>query len=64
MRRLDHAAIYLLIPGTYTPFGLLVLSGVWRWTILPIVWLAGIVPLLVGRHPLHRGRNRVRAPAA
>jgi hemolysin III len=38
MRRLDHAAIYLLIAGTYTPFGLLVLSGVWRWTILPIVW--------------------------
>jgi hemolysin III len=38
MRRLDHAAIYLLIAGTYTPFGVLVLSGVWRWTILPIVW--------------------------
>lgn len=38
MRRLDHAAIYLLIAGTYTAFGVLVLSGVWRWTILPIVW--------------------------
>jgi hemolysin III len=38
MRRLDHAGIYLLIAGTYTPFGLLVLSGAWRWTILPIVW--------------------------
>lgn len=46
MRRLDHAAIYLLIAGTYTPFGLLALSGVWRWTVLPIVWggaLAAIV---------------------
>lgn len=46
MRRLDHAAIYLLIAGTYTPFGLLALSGVWRWTALPIVWggaLAAIV---------------------
>jgi hemolysin III len=38
MRRLDHAAIYLLIAGTYTPFGLLALSGAWRWTVLPIVW--------------------------
>ena len=38
MRRLDHAAIFLLIAGTYTPFGLLALSGAWRWTLLPIVW--------------------------
>ncbi|MEX2646240.1 MAG: hemolysin III family protein [Gaiellaceae bacterium] len=38
MRRLDHAAIYLLIAGTYTPFGLLVLSGTWRTTVLGIVW--------------------------
>jgi hemolysin III len=38
MRRLDHAAIYLLIAGTYTPFGLLALTGTWRWTVLPVVW--------------------------
>jgi hemolysin III len=46
MRRLDHAAIFLLIAGTYTPFALLALSGGWRWTILPVVWggaLAAIV---------------------
>jgi hemolysin III len=43
MRRLDHAAIYLLIAGTYTPFGLLALSGAWRWTILPIVWGGALV---------------------
>lgn len=46
MRRLDHAAIFLLIAGTYTPFALLALSGAWRWTVLPIVWggaLAAIV---------------------
>lgn len=46
MRRLDHAAIYLLIAGTYTPVGLLALSGAWRWTVLPVVWggaLAAIV---------------------
>jgi hemolysin III len=38
MRRLDHAAIYLLIAGTYTPFGLLALTGAWRWTVLLVVW--------------------------
>jgi hemolysin III len=38
MRRLDHAGVYLLIAGTYTPFGLLVLSGAWRTTVLAIVW--------------------------
>ena len=38
MRRLDHAAIFLLIAGTYTPFALLVLDGAWRFTILVVVW--------------------------
>jgi hemolysin III len=38
MRRLDHAGIFGLIAGTYTPFGLLALDGVWRVTVLGIVW--------------------------
>jgi hemolysin III len=38
MRRLDHAAIYLLIAGTYTPYGLLVLEGAWRVSVLSVVW--------------------------
>jgi len=38
LRRLDHACIYGLIAGSYTPFGLLVLSGEWRITVLAIVW--------------------------
>lgn len=45
-RVLDHAAIYLLIAGTYTPFMLGVLRGAWGWTLLVIVWslaLFGIV---------------------
>ncbi len=47
MRRLDHAAIYLLIAGTYTPFGLLALSGAWRWTLLVIVWGGAFVATLL-----------------
>ncbi len=37
-RRLDHAGIYGLIAGTYTPFGLLVLDGWWQIAVLAIVW--------------------------
>jgi hemolysin III len=47
MRRLDHAAIYLLIAGTYTPFGLLALGGAWRWTLLPIVWGGALVAIIL-----------------
>jgi hemolysin III len=45
MRRLDHAAIYLLIAGTYTPFALIALDGAWRWTILPLVWGGALVAI-------------------
>lgn len=37
-RTLDHAAIYLLIAGSYTPFTLGVLSGAWGWTLFGLVW--------------------------
>ena len=35
---LDHAAIYLLIAGTYTPFTLGVLRGLWGWILFGAVW--------------------------
>jgi hemolysin III len=38
MARLDHATIYLLIAGTYTPYALLALSGTWRVVVLVAVW--------------------------
>lgn len=38
MRRVDHAGIYLLIAGTYTPVCLLVLRGDWRLIVLATVW--------------------------
>ncbi len=37
-RRLDHAAIYLLIAGTYTPFTLVFLRGPWGWTLFGLSW--------------------------
>ena len=47
LRRLDHAMIYLLIAGTYTPFGLLVLDGAWQVTMLAIVWSGAAVAILL-----------------
>jgi len=38
MRHIDHAGIYLLIAGTYTPVCLLVLDGTWRIVVLAIVY--------------------------
>lgn len=55
-RILDHASIYLLIAGTYTPFTLVTLRGAWGWSIFGVVWglaVAGVVfqSLLIGRQP-------------
>ena len=43
---LDHAAIYVLIAGSYTPFTIIVLKGTLGWLILGFTWsfaIAGIV---------------------
>jgi hemolysin III len=45
---LDHAMIYVLIAGTYTPFALLVLHADWRLPILALVW-GGAVAATTGR---------------
>jgi hemolysin III len=39
---LDHSAIYILIAGTYTPFALGALRGVWGWALFGIVWTLAI----------------------
>jgi len=47
---LDHGAIFLLIAGTYTPFTLGVLHGMWGWTLFGLIWslaLTGIVLKIV-----------------
>lgn len=47
MRRVDHAGIFGLIAGTYTPFGLLVLRGDWRLVVLSIVWAGTALAVLL-----------------
>jgi hemolysin III len=46
LRRFDHAGIYGLIAGTYTPFGLLVLRGNWRPVVLGIVWSGALAAVV------------------
>ena len=47
--RFDHAAIFLLIAGTYTPLCLVPLRGVWGWSLLGIEWaLAATGIVLIG----------------
>ncbi|HWR98850.1 MAG TPA: hemolysin III family protein [Candidatus Methanoperedens sp.] len=46
LRQIDHAAIFLLIAGTYTPFTLVTLHGSWGWSIFGAVWGLALFGLL------------------
>jgi hemolysin III len=51
LRRFDHAAIFVMIAGTYTPVAALAIGGAWAWGLLGLVWsgaLGGVVLKLVG----------------
>ena len=57
LNRLDHAAIYVFIAGSYTPFALGVLHGAWGWSLFGVVWgvaAIGVTAKLFNRlkHPL------------
>ena len=45
LRRFDHAAIFLLIAGTYTPLMLVPLGGAWGWVLFGVVWSMAAVGL-------------------
>ena len=52
MQRLDHSMIFVLIAASYTPIGVLILEGPWRWIALIVTWGIALVGIL----------NRVFAP--
>lgn len=56
-QKLDHAAIYLLIAGSYTPFTLVTLRGAWGWSLFGIVWGLAIVGIVLDS--LHRNGPRI-----
>ncbi len=47
LRKLDHAAIYVLIAGSYTPICLYFFTGFWRWGLLGIIWAMALVGVIV-----------------
>jgi hemolysin III len=57
VRHFDHAAIYLLIAGTYTPFTLGVLRGPWGWTLFGLVWGLAIAGLCLEIADNNRART-------
>lgn len=54
LRRFDHAAIFVMIAGTYTPFALISIGGRWGLALLAVVW--GVAVLGVAWKLLLPGR--------
>ncbi len=46
-RKIDHAAIYVLIAGTYTPFCVNALTGFWKWGMLTVIWSLAVIGIVV-----------------
>jgi hemolysin III len=47
LARLDHAGVYLLIAGSYAPFGLIVMSRGWAIPVLAIVWTGALAAIVL-----------------
>lgn len=47
MRRFDHAAIFLMIAGTYTPFVLLKMNDAWGLGLLAVVWSMAAIGIAI-----------------
>lgn len=42
LQRLDHAGIFVLIAGTFTPIHIILFTGFWRWGFLLLIWVLAI----------------------
>jgi hemolysin III len=47
LARLDHVGVYLLIAGSYAPFGLIVMSSGWAIPVLAIVWGGALLAIVL-----------------
>jgi hemolysin III len=60
-KTLDHACIYLLIAGTYTPFTLVTLQGGLGWTLFGIVWGIAVLGIIFKIFFVYRFRTAATA---
>ncbi|MFH1251812.1 MAG: hemolysin III family protein [bacterium] len=56
LKIIDHSAIFLLIAGSYTPFLLVSLRGVWGWALFGIIWGLAITGIIFKSVYIHRFR--------
>ena len=56
MRRIDHANIFVLIAGTYTPIVFNVMTGEWRIGILVVIWLLAVIGVATAAPAVHLPR--------
>jgi hemolysin III len=47
LRKCDHASIYFLIAGTYTPICLVPLRGPWGWSLFGVIWALALLGLVL-----------------
>ena len=47
LAHLDHAAIWVLIAGTFTPIHTILFRGLWRWGVLALIWTLAITGLVL-----------------
>ena len=47
LRKFDHASIYFLIAGSYTPVCLIALRGGWGWSIFGVIWALAFAGLIL-----------------
>ncbi len=47
LRRFDHAAIFAMIAGTYTPFTLLGLKGAWSISLTAVIWAVAAIGIAI-----------------
>lgn len=57
LQTLDHIAIFLLIAGTYTPFVLITLRGVWGWSLFATIWALAALGVIFELTSLRRFRR-------
>lgn len=56
LRKFDHAAIYLLIAGSYTPICIYFFRGFWQWGLLAIIWALAFLGIIVKMFIIHAPR--------